>query len=106
MLAILCASTLPGSDAQSESYSPALEIFKNFLHLPAYGGLGFLLFHSLSSSIRKIQIQAFMIAVAYGILNEFVQSCIPYRYYSYQDMCVNALGAGIVIFWLGRGRRP
>ena len=102
MLGILYASTIPGSDPKAGAYSPSMEAFKNFLHFPAYGTLGYLLMRSFSSNRGPVLISAFLIATGWGVLNEVVQSFIPHRYWSLEDMCVNALGAGIVIAWMGR----
>ena len=102
MSGILFMSLQPGADLKSP-HSVIIEYVKNFLHFPVYGGLGFLLMRSFSSAEWPAQLYSFLIAVGFGILNEFVQAVVPYRYYSVDDMIVNALGAGIVILLIGKG---
>ena len=102
MLAVLYVSTVPGVDPEAGSYSPQMEAFKNFLHFPAYGLMSFLLLRSFSKVEIKAKVAAFLMATGWGILNEFVQAQVPNRYWSLEDMCVNALGAGVVVLLIKR----
>ncbi len=43
-------------------------------------------------------ILSFFLATAYGVLNEFVQAQVPGRFYSYEDMLRNAIGAGVGVW--------
>ena len=80
-----------------------LDLFKEFLHIPAYAGLTFLWIMTLrmqehkNTKAQKIMFLSFIISVSYGILNEFVQLHVPGREFSTGDMMRNALGAGIVL---------
>ena len=102
MLGILWFSTKPGAIPGSGHYSVAMENFKNFLHFPAYGGLAWLLFKSMNSIKIPSLIAVFVIATSWGILNEFVQAHTPHRYFSIDDMVVNAVGALLVIVLAGK----
>ena len=102
-LGILLFSTMPGADKISGHYSVAMENFKNFLHFPAYGGLAWLWLKTFNSVKPKTLALAFFIAASWGIFNEFVQAHTPNRYFSYEDMLVNALGAGLAIILAGKG---
>ena len=103
MSGILWCSTWPGSDKQSGHYSVAVENFKNFLHFPAYGGLAWLWIKTFNSVGFRALALSFLIAVSWGVLNEFVQSHTPNRYFSVEDMMVNALGAGLTLALARKG---
>ena len=103
MSGILWFSTKPGVDKHSGHYSVAMEYFKNFLHFPAYGGLAFLWIQTFNSVKNKALLATFLIAASWGIFNEFVQAHIPNRYFSIDDMIVNALGALLVIALARKG---
>ena len=102
-LAILLFSTMPGADKNAGHYSLAMEYFKNFLHFPAYGGMAWLWMNAFNSVKLRALGATFIIAVSWGIMNEFVQSHIPNRFFSIDDMVVNALGALLVIILAGKG---
>lgn len=103
MLGIVLSSLIPGGGGV-EKEPGFLDIVCNYLHIPAYAGLTFLLFFVVRNFAFQYKISAltqarqmalvFMLAVLYGILNEFVQAHVPDRSFSYADMCRNALGAG------------
>ena len=103
MSGILWFSTMPGSDKHSGHYSVSMEYFKNFLHFPAYGGLAFLLMKSLNSIRTQALVTSFVIASSWGIFNEFVQAHTPRRFFSIDDMIVNACGALLAIFLARKG---
>ena len=102
-LGILLFSTMPGADKTSGHYFLAMEYFKNFLHFPAYGGLAWLWLKTFNSVRPKALVLVFLMATSWGIFNEFVQAQTPHRYFSYEDMLVNAVGAGLVIILAGKG---
>ena len=73
-------------------------------HALAYGVLCFLLLwsHARSGSAVRADWSAFLFAVAWGILMEFVQfAFIPGRFYEYDDMLANGVGA-LLGWWLAR----
>ena len=81
---------------------------QNLLHIPVYALLAFLWFKSFSHSkysIKIIVLLSFLIALAYGIVNEFYQLLIPGRYFSLSDILFNFigvfLGCLLVIFLRG-----
>ncbi|WEL19151.1 VanZ family protein [Candidatus Nanohalococcus occultus] len=68
----------------------------SLLHLTAYFGLSaaFLLyFHDT----RRGHLEAVLAAGAFGLGIELIQSTIPYRSFSFEDIAVNFLGASIVL---------
>lgn len=102
LLLITALSTLP---------NPQLPGFKllaadKLVHAVVYGVLAWLLLrgHSLAQqrSVRwRERAAAFLFATAYGVLMEWVQyAFIPGRFYEFDDMLANAVGAvvGVVIF--------
>lgn len=74
---------------------------KNWLHVPAYAGLTFLLLCSFGQVSWQTRIAAFAIATSYGIMNEWFQLFVPGRSCSWEDAARNALGA-LLMIWLFR----
>lgn len=102
LLLITALSTLP---------NPQLPGFKllaadKLVHAVVYGVLAWLLLRGWSRlTERRIgwreRTAAFLLATAYGVLMEWVQyAFIPGRFYEFDDMLANALGAvvGAAIF--------
>lgn len=107
-----------------------MQELRNFLHVPAYAGLAVLMMLTIQGSRIKDQglrgkdkigeitltrifnysslIQhplsvsffVFVIAVLYGVLNEFIQAHVPGRFYSVSDMVHNAIGVFIGILMM------
>ena len=77
------------------------QVAHNLLHVPAYFLLALLLFYSFGS---RFLVWAFIAASVYGAFNECIQSFIPGRTASIMDMFLNAIGAGIAVFFLGKQR--
>jgi len=121
MLGILYCSLQPSDAFKGWSFSGMI---MDLLHIPAYSGLTFLLVMSFrpvivseakqsqfksedrfqpvpsnatSSPNLIINIFTFIIAVAYGILNEFIQAHVPGRDCSLWDASRNALGSGAML---------
>lgn len=96
---LFCVSLMPGDTGHGSSL--AVRTFKNLLHIPAYAGLTYLLIRCFLKFDLRTQIGAFVIAVGYGVFNEFVQTFVPNRFYSLEDMLRNAIGAFAMI-WIIR----
>jgi VanZ family protein len=83
-----------------------LQAVKESLHVPAYAGLAYLWIRTLKVTscgrwtVDCRPVAAFVIAVVYGIFNEYVQSFVPGRDCSFTDVWHNALGAGIVALFV------
>ncbi len=75
------------------------ETVHNFMHIPAYALLTYLLVRSFSSITGKAQWCAFLIAFFYGILMEFLQTFVPGRLASLGDVARNALGSILIILY-------
>jgi len=67
-------------------------LWPNVAHIPAYTILTYCLFQSFSSLNPKIKIGIFGFAFSYGVLIEFLQGFVPYRYPSLSDVFLNLLG--------------
>jgi len=74
-----------------------VEQVKNWLHVPAYAGLTFLLLCGLGRVTWRTKMIAFVAAVTYGGLNEIFQSWTPGRTCSWDDVARNAFGSLIVV---------
>ena len=68
------------------------EAFNNFLHIPAYAVLAYLVLHCFSSLTIKIYFLTGIIAIGYGVFIEFCQSYIPGRFSSMMDISLNTIG--------------
>ncbi|MCU0503492.1 MAG: VanZ family protein [Anaerolineae bacterium] len=70
-------------------------------HLTAYGVLAGLLWWALrGSGVRYPATWALVLAVAYGVSDEFHQSFVPGRDMSVSDLMVDLLGAGVALLLL------
>ncbi len=70
-------------------------------HLTAYGVLAGLLWWALRGSrVRYPATWALVLAVAYGVSDEFHQSFVPGRDMSVSDLMVDLLGAGVALLLL------
>ena len=78
-------------------------------HVIAYAVLGVLWERALrSAGIRKPAAWAFLIAVIYGLTDEYHQSFVPGRDADVLDLATDAVAAGIaiaIVLWR-RSRRP
>ena len=69
----------------------------NFLHIPAYGLLFYLILRSFSSAGVGAYLFSFTIAVLFGVINEYLQSFVPGRYASVTDALLNGAGSGAAL---------
>jgi len=97
MFSLLMFSLIPVRDLQG--VSSVKQIMHNVAHVPAYAILTLLLIGALGS---KLRVRAFWISILYGCFNEIVQSFVPGRSCSIVDVCSNALGAGISIYFISK----
>jgi lipopolysaccharide/colanic/teichoic acid biosynthesis glycosyltransferase/VanZ family protein len=89
-------------DAGEAFYGISYIIFRKSLHFLEYGILAFLLYRALRGRSRtrwsaRWALSAGAVAVAYGFLDEFLQSFVPNRYGSPIDWGVDAAGIGAVL---------
>lgn len=87
----------PGSGAITSGPLGVLPL-SVWLHFAGYGGLAVAVAYAMTDSQRpgwQVVAVAFAAAVAYGVGIELVQATVPVREFSYADMGVNALGAGV-----------
>ncbi len=71
-----------------------------WLHFFAYGGLALALAYAtqhLPWPTWQVLGVVFVVTVCYGIGIELLQSVTPGRTFSYRDMAVNAIGAGVAL---------
>jgi len=87
-------------------------VFRKTLHFVEYGFLAFLLYRAFRAGrgpawSRPKALQAGAVAIAYGFLDEFLQSFVPNRFGSPFDWAVDTAGilaVIIVIAWMGSKR--
>jgi glycopeptide antibiotics resistance protein len=67
------------------------------LHLVEYGLLAYLLYKALQLDLpsAKAYILGFVIASAFGFLDEFIQYILPNRWFELRDAMTNVLAAGL-----------
>ena len=99
---VLCFGSLaPAGSMPGDGTSLARQIFHNFLHIPAYAGLTYLWVSYLGPKTGRVARKTLFIsagiAMAYGILMEYLQSFTPDRQMSLMDVGLNAIGVGIVV---------
>jgi VanZ family protein len=70
------------------------------LHLLAYGFMTFLCFRSLKARHRARSLATLLIIAFLGLLDESLQSLLPYRNASLADWCFDMAAAGTVILLL------
>ena len=105
MLMILATSLIP-MDRQIDGLNVIINIkphIQNFLHIPVYSLLAVLwlrLFNQHQIDQRKSFCLVLLIAIGFGIINEWIQFFIPGRYLSIADMLFNTIGvfSGILIY--------
>jgi glycopeptide antibiotics resistance protein len=104
MALILIGASVP-ADGDTEPHlleflllPPTLQ---NLLHIPVYGLLAFLWRWCLNAHMeaRRATIIAFLITVCFGVFQEWVQSLVPGRFGSVNDVIFDAIGAGLGL-WL------
>lgn len=91
------ASLRPGSGGETP---PSEQMLHNLAHIPAYAILTFLLTRCVSRLTLRNQILIVLSAFAFGVLLEVGQFFVPYRYFSFLDMGLNAVGILLVIGFL------
>ena len=111
MAGIHVFSVLPGYDAAGDSGLLRWRVggtLANFLHVVVYAGLVWLWFRYFkirSVGARTATLLAVGIAMAYGILNEWVQLYVPGRSADVGDVFFNfagTLGGGWLAIWTSR----
>lgn len=67
------------------------------LHLVEYGALAYLLYRALrlDFSLRKAYVFGFLIASAFGIIDELIQGVLDNRVYETRDVAINVISAGL-----------
>ena len=70
------------------------------LHLLAYGFMSFLCFRSIKGSRCEQSVISLLIMALLGLLDESLQSLLPYRNASLVDWCFDMAAAGTVIVLL------
>jgi VanZ family protein len=96
-MAVLAYMSLVSFHAPGEEVSVLKQVFENLMHVPAYAVLTFLWVRSFGEVSRKTLLRSAAIAMAYGILMEFLQGLTPDRTPSLMDVGLNAIGVGIVV---------
>lgn len=91
-ISMLAAGAIPGSaDALSDRFGDKL------LHLLAYGLMAALCFQSLRGRRLTQSLISLLIIALLGLIDELVQSLLPYRNASLLDWCFDIAAAIVVI---------
>jgi|GEM_PF-1903764 len=106
MAVILIGASVP-ADGDTEHLLEFLLLpptLQNLLHIPVYGLLAFLWRWCLNAHMeaRRATILAFLIAVVFGVFQEWVQSLVPGRFGSVTDVVFNTIGAGLGLWVFSR----
>jgi len=96
MAVIFAASSVPHLDTTSSGISDKT------LHVWTYGALGALLVRALAGAAwtgvtSRVAGLAWVIAVAWGALDEWHQSIVPGRSLSSRDLVADAIGAALAV---------
>ncbi|HSQ79153.1 MAG TPA: VanZ family protein [Candidatus Bathyarchaeia archaeon] len=88
-------------------------VFRKTLHVVEYGLLAYLFYRAFRAGqsplwSRRTGLQAAAAAVAYGLLDEYLQSFVPNRFGSPYDWLIDTIGIVAAIALIARisGRRP
>lgn len=117
MASILGMSSIPGVIPDDASglqgfFGWVAPSIQNLMHIPVYAGLAVLWCWTLELCLTRFwrTAGACLIAICFGVLDEWFQSFIPGRYASVNDILANALGAGVGVcaysyLWVGTRRK-
>jgi hypothetical protein len=90
-IAMLAVGSIPGNaNTLSDRFGDKL------LHLLAYGFMAALCFHSLRGRLINQSLISLLIIALFGLIDELVQSLLPYRNASLLDWCFD-IAAGITV---------
>lgn len=90
---------------QPAPYDPVWSYVGNAAHFVAYAGLAAAGWLALPANlpVRRIDAASWLLAVGYGLVDEWHQSWIPGRHASAVDLVTDAMGAAFAV-WFVRGR--
>lgn len=102
-LAVLVFGAVPGARAGLDDVASGL-----VLHLATYACITFLLATGSRGHVARKAINAFLIVVAMGALDEAIQSQLPYRHGTVTDWGVDTIAALLTasLYWLASSRKP
>jgi VanZ family protein len=107
MIGILGFASVPDTPDKTTLLS-LNAIMNNCLHVPAYGILVFLWFRALYQKSRSKQrsiIYAVGITMAFGILQELVQSFVRGRFMSLGDIGLNTISIALAVLYIHKYQR-
>ncbi len=90
MVALCYIALRPGSNRGGDSIPR--QIISNFLHIPAYAIMTYLVMRCFSTISYKIFAISFAISMSHGVLIEFLQIFVPRRTASLMDVGLNSIG--------------
>jgi len=90
MFLILVLSLKPGSKDGADGI--ASQIFFNFLHIPAYAIMTYLILRCFLTLSYKVYAISFAISMSHGVFIEFLQIFVPRRTASLMDIGLNSIG--------------
>ncbi len=92
MIGLIGVSLKPAGSLGGNSLTQ--QMFRNILHAPAYSILFFFIYCCFKRWDLKRLTWNLLFCIAFGGLNELIQSAVPGRMASLSDMIVNTIGAG------------
>jgi VanZ family protein len=86
--------------------SAARQMFYNFMHIPAYAGLTFLILRCFGKNNLPVYMSSFIMVTLLSIFLEYLQSFVPGRFASMSDVLLNVVGAmgGLSLYLLNTKR--
>lgn len=90
-MVILCYISLRSGGNRGGDSIPR-QIISNFLHIPAYAIMAYLVMRCFSIISYKIYVISFAISTSHGVLIEFLQIFVPHRTASLMDVGLNSIG--------------
>jgi VanZ family protein len=104
MVALLLLSSIPGDGSSSQVSGQVLQAispqWQNLLHIPLYGGLTLSWAWALTAYPLKLNHRlaiAFVLTLAWAVVDEGYQMSVPGRYGSLTDIGFNILGASCAV---------
>ena len=90
---------------QPAPYNPVWSYVGNAAHFVAFAGLAAACWLAMPAqlAVARIDTSAWLLAVGYGLVDEWHQSWIPGRHASAVDLVTDAMGAAFAV-WFVRGR--
>jgi VanZ family protein len=103
---VLYALAIFATSSLSAAPPPPLQVTDKHVHLLVYAGLAVVLVRALSGGrwagvTPATSLQAAMMTIAYGVIDEWHQAFVPGRHADARDVLADAVGAALAVAVLG-----